>query len=244
MKKLSLFAALFLLWSASSLAAAPAAEPTADEVLAKVDAILGPPEFEAKLTFVTRKPKGESTFSMSYLAKGSNKFRLRFLSPPDDSGAEVLRVGDDFWHYLPNLKRALKISAKQEFHGGDFANSDVLRVDLRREYTAKFGEGAPADQWLLDLSARSDSVTYASVKVWVRRKDFQPLVFEYSSAAGKKVRRMELSDVKAFGPLVRPARMVMRNLLEPKRTSELVWESLSLRKDLDDALFESTALGR
>jgi len=237
--------------SAPAAAMSPAAEPaaapgpSAEEVLGRVDAILGPPEFEARLTFITRKPKGESSFSMSYLAKGNDKFRLRFLTPPDDAGAEVLRVADDFWHYLPNLKRALKISAKQEFHGGDFANSDVLRVYLTREYHAAFsGEPAPAGQWLLELTARDDTITYARVKAWVRQKDFQPLVFEYYSGAGKLVRRLEFSELKSHGSLVRPSRMVMRNMLEPKRTSELVWDSFAVRQDLEDALFERSALGR
>ncbi|MGC4116426.1 MAG: outer membrane lipoprotein-sorting protein [Myxococcales bacterium] len=218
-------------------------EPSAAEILLKVDQVLAPAEFEAKLTFVTHKPKGDSTFAMSYLKKG-DKFRTRFLAPPDDAGSEVLRIVDDFWNYLPNLKRALKISSKQEFHGGDFANSDVLGVEMARDYDPSFGEGAPADQWVLELKAKNDTVTYARIRVFVRKQDAQPVLMEYFSGSGKQVRRMELAELKTYGTFVRPSRYVMRNLLEPKRYSELVFDSFSLKSGLDDALFDQTTLGR
>ncbi|MBI5545778.1 MAG: outer membrane lipoprotein-sorting protein [Deltaproteobacteria bacterium] len=220
-----------------------APEPSAAEVLQKVDAILSPAEFEARLAFVTHKPKGDTRFSMSFLKKGS-RFRSKFLSPPDDAGAEVLRIGDDFWNYLPNLKRALKISAKQEFHGGDFANSDVLQLELTRDYLPALAAEAPQDHWLLDLKAKNDEVTYARIKVAVRKKDSQPVWMEYFSGSGKLVRRMELSELRTYGTLVRPTRYVMRNMLETKRYSELVYEAFSLKANLDEALFDQAALGR
>jgi outer membrane lipoprotein-sorting protein len=239
---------LLVLTAALGLAAQPARSaspaPTAAEVLARVDAILAPPEHEAKITFVTHKAKGETrSFSMHLLEKG-DKMRVRFLAPPDDAGAEVLRLGNDFWNYLPNLKRALKISARQEFHGGDFANSDVLRADMSKEYDAAFAPGAPEGQWLLDLKARSDASTYARIKLWVRKQDNQPLEMKYFSASGLQVRTLTLSEQKKYGTLVRPSHYVMRNMLEPKRYSEMTYNSFTLRKGLDDALFGQAALGR
>ena len=220
-------------------------EPTPVELVGWVDGILSPPEFEAKLSFTTHKANGDTnTFSMSYLKKDSDKFRVRFLTPPDDAGAEVLRIKNDFWNYLPNLKRALKISAKQEFHGGDFANSDVLQIDLAQDYDPAFAADTAPDQWTLELKAKNDEVTYARVILRVRRKDHQPLAMDYYSGSGKLVRKLELSDLKAYGSVVRPTRYIMHNMLEPKRFSEMVYETFTLRKDIDGALFDQTALGR
>ena len=223
---------------------APKAEPTAAELLTRVDEILSPPEFEAKLTFVSHKARGEThTYSMRLLKKGNDMFRVWFLSPPDDVGQEVLRIGEDMWSYMPNLKRALKVSTKQDFQGGDFANSDVLRVALTRDYTPTIAEQTP-EQWVLDLAARNDTVTYARVKIWVRKKDNQPEKLEYYTASGKAIRAMDLQDLKTYGKLVRPTKWVMHNLLEPKRQSEMTYESFAFRKDIDGALFEQAALGR
>lgn len=236
--RFSLFAVVF-----SSLAAL-AAEPTAGEILTQVDAILSPPEFEAKLTFVSHKAKGEAhTYSMRLIKKDSDKFRAYFLSPPDDVGQEVLRLGDDMWAYMPNVKRALKISTKQDFQGGDFANSDVLRVQLMQDYTPVVKE-TKADVWVLELTAKSDKVTYARIVMSVRKKDYQPQQFEYFTGSGKLVRKMELSELKSFGKTIRPTKWVMHNMLEPKRMSEMTYDTFALRKDLDAALFEQSALGR
>ena len=228
-------------------AAAPtpaAAEPTAVSVLTQVDSILSPPEFEAKITFVSHKSQGEvHTYSMRLLKKDSDKFRIWFLSPPDDVGQEVLRVSNDMWSYLPNLKRALKVSTKQDFQGGDFANSDVLRVALMRDYTPVIKESTDG-KWLLELTAKNDEVTYARVLLTVRKKDGQPTQFEYFTNAGKLVRKMELEDLKTYGKLTRPTKWVMHNMLEPKRMSEMIYDTFNLRKDLDAAVFEQSALGR
>lgn len=220
------------------------AEPTAPEVLTRVDTILSPPEFEAKVTFISHKAQGDvHTYSMRLLKKDSDKFRLWFTGPPDDVGQEVLRVADDMWSYMPNIKRALKISTKQDFQGGDFANSDVLRVELMRDYTPTIKESTP-EQWVLELIAKNDEVTYAKIKLWVRKKDDQPTQFEYYTGAGKLVRKMELLDLKTYGKLVRPAKWVMHNMLEPKRVSEMIYDTFTFRKDIDRGLFEQAALGR
>ncbi len=225
-------------------AAAPAAAENPADILTKVDAILSPPEFEAKLTFVSHKSQGEvHTYSLRLLKKDSDKFRIWFLSPPDDVGQEVLRISNDMWSYMPNLKRALKVSTKQDFQGGDFANSDVLRVELMRDYTPVIKEST-AEQWVLELTAKNDEVTYARVLLVVRKKDNQPIQFEYFTGSGKLVRKMELADLKAYGKLVRPTKWVMHNMLEPKRRSEMTYDTFNLRKDLDSAVFEQAALGR
>ena len=228
---------------APAAAPTPAAEPSPAVVLTQVDAILAPPEFEAKISFVSQKAQGDvHSYTLRLTKKDSDKFRVWFLAPPDDVGQEVLRLGNDMWSYMPNLKRALKVSTKQDFQGGDFANSDVLRDDLTRDYVPALAENLP-DQWVLDLTAKNDEVTYAKVKLWVRKKDSQPQVFEFYTGSGKLVRKMELSELKSYGKLVRPTKWLMRNMLEPKRQSVMTYESFTV-KGVDAALFEQAALGR
>jgi len=229
---------------APAAAAPAAAEPSAADLLTKVDSILSPPEFEGKLTFVSHKSQGDvHSYSLRLLKKDSDKFRIWFLSPPDDVGQEVLRIGNDMWSYMPNLKRALKVSTKQDFQGGDFANSDVLRVELMKDYTPVIKEST-ADNWVLELTAKNDEVTYARVLLTIRKKDGQPTQFEYFTGSGKLVRKMDLLDLKTYGKLVRPTKWVMHNMLEPKRKSEMTYDTFNMRKDLDGAVFEQSALGR
>jgi hypothetical protein len=148
------------------------------------------------------------------------------------------------WNYLPNLKRSLRVSPKQEFHGGDFSNADVLRVNLADDYTPARKEGAPRGTWLLELTAKSDQVAYAKIRYWIRKRDFMPLRQDFYTSSGKLVRRLELKEPTTYGKLVRPAQFVMKNMVARSRTSELTWDAFQVRRKLDPSLFLASSLGR
>ena len=220
------------------------AGPSADEILRRADAILAPPSFESEVTMSTVRANGEvRSFSLRVWKSGSQSHRIRFLSPADDRGTEVLRVGDEMWNYLPNLKRAVRISPKQEFHGGDFSNADVLRVNLADDYTPTLVE-ATRDEYHLSLAAKNESVAYETIHYWVRKKDCMPLRQEFYTSSGKKVRRLDFLEPKAFGRFVRPSRLMMFNLLVPSRRSEMVVSAFVVKSDLDGGLFQLASLGR
>ena len=233
--------ATFLWWAP----AARAADPTAEAILRRADAILAPREFEATITFTSRKANGTAkTFAIHMWKKDADKTRFRFLSPADDRDMEVLRVGDDMWNYLPNLKRSLRISPKQEFHGGDFSNSDMLRVDLVEDYTPTVLPSASPDEWLLELTAKNDQVAYHRVRYFIAKRDFMPRRQEFYAQSGKLVRRLEMSAPKVFGRLVRPSRYVMKNMLVAGRETEMVWDTFAVKPLGDDGLFAQASLGR
>ena len=220
------------------------ADPAAD-LLKRTVAILAPEEYESQITFTAHKANGQvTTFSIQMWKKGSDKTRFKFISPIDDRDMEVLRVGDNMWNYLPNLKRSLRISPKQDFHGGDFSNADVLRVDLVADYTPAIGAATAPDEQLLELTAKNDQVAYAKVKLWVRKKDAMPLREELYGAAGKLLRKLDYLKPKAFGALVRPSECTMKNMLVPARTTEMAWNSLRVTETADDSRFDMAGLGR
>jgi outer membrane lipoprotein-sorting protein len=233
-----------LILSLGVVSRAVAAEPSADELLRRATAILAPAEFEAQISFVTHKANGQAkSFSIRMWKKGTDRTRFKFLSPADDRDMEVLRIGDDMWNYLPNLKRAIRVSSKQEFHGGDFSNADVLRVDLTHDYTAALGHAEVATEQLLELTAKNDQVAYHKVRLWLRAKDAMPLREELYTAAGKLVRRLEFQAPRAYGRLIRPSRYVMQNLLVQSRSTEMEWTAMRVAKS-DDTLFQMASLGR
>jgi outer membrane lipoprotein-sorting protein len=220
------------------------AAPNAADLLARVDAILSPDRFEAEVTMVTIRPDSEERrFSMKIWKSGEDLHRIRFLTPADDKGTEVLRVGDEMWNYLPNLKRSLRISAKQEFHGGDFSNADVLRSSLAHDYQPRWVESS-ADEHHLELTAKNDQVAYQTLQLWVRKSDAMPLREELFTSSGKKVRTMEYLEPKTYGKVTRPSRLVMHNALNASRRSELIIDTMVVRPTLNEGLFKVAALGR
>ena len=224
--------------------ASAAAAPSAEKILARADAILAPQAFESDVTMTTVRSNGEErTFSMRIWKSGDDLHRIRFTAPADDKGTEVLRNAGDMWNYLPNLKRALRISAKQEFHGGDFSNADLLRPNLARDYTPKL-VATTDDEYELELVAKNDEVAYGVIRYWLRKKDCMPLRQEFYASSGKLLRKLELLEPKTFGKVLRPSKLVMWNALVPSRRSELVVKAFDVKAELDSGLFNLASLGR
>ena len=236
--QLTLFAAL-------ALRAAPAsAAPTIDEILRAYDKAMGSENMDGTSSMTAhRDDDSERTYRMRFLKAGNDTFRMWFKDPAAVRGQEILRRGDNNWIYMPNLKRSIRLASRDSFQGGDFNNADVLRVDYETDYSGTLlpeAEGV-ADAYLVELKGKTKDAAYDRVKLWVRKADFLPIKGEYYSASGKMLRAAEFSDIKDFGGVKRPAKIVMKNMLDLKRFSIMLFEAVdvsarpsALRFTLDD----------
>jgi len=143
----------------------------------------------------------------------------------------MLRVGDNMWIYMPNLKRALRVASRESFQGGDFSNGDILRVNYTTDYQSKLVPSEDAALWLLELTAKSPETAYDRIKLWMSKKEQFPVKAEYYAASGKLLRSATFDQVKTFRALVRPSHITMRNELASKRYSELTM--MDLKVDLE-----------
>ncbi|MBI3185440.1 MAG: outer membrane lipoprotein-sorting protein [Myxococcales bacterium] len=235
------------LLAACLLASAPAlAEPTAEQILARYDEVMGPRSFEAEMAMTAHREDGSSrAYVMRVLKSGTDKFRIWFLEPASVKGQEMLRNGDNLWLYLPNLKRATRIANRDSFQGGDFNNADVLRVNYAADYEAKLAPSGEPDTSLVELKARSASTAYDSIKLWVRKADLLPVRGEYFGSSGQMIRSAEFSDYQELSKgYVRPARVVMRNELVKARKSELQVRKMNLDVEVPPQRFTQADLGR
>ena len=226
-------AATTLLAALVSAGPAPAAAPTAEELVRRYDALMGPENFEAVAAMTAhRDDDSERTYKMRILKKGVERFRLWFQEPAAVKGQELLRQGENSWIYLPNMKRAMRLANRDSFQGGDFNNADVLRVNYQADYHATLVDaGDVPDAWCLELTAKSPDAAYDRIKLWLRKADTLPVKAEYYSASGKMLRSAEFSDDRDFGGIRRPAQITMRNMLATKRFSIMRWESLTTKVD-------------
>lgn len=225
---------------------ARAADPSAEELLKKYDAIMGPPTFEVESKMTAWREDGSSrAYVMRMLRGDEDKFRIWFKEPASVRGQEMLRQGDNLWVYLPNLKRATRIANRESFQGGDFNNADVLRVNYTKDYTAQLVPSDVPDAWALDLKARNPNTSYDRIKLWLRKKDGQPLKGEYYGTSGQMLRSAEFSEPTEFQKgYTRPARVVMRNELVKSRRSELHFTAMKLDVKVPAQRFTQTDLGK
>lgn len=237
---------LSLMFSVCSSTVLFAATPTADVLLEKYDSIMGPENFDSSARMTARREDGTvRTYDMRFVKKGTEKFRIWFKGPAAVAGQEVLRVGDNSWVYLPNLKRATRIANRDSFQGGDFNNADVLRVNYKADYTAILGQSDKAETYLVELKAKNTNTSYDVIKLWMRKSDSMPVRGEYYGTSGKILRSAEFSDYKEFSKgYKRPARVVMRNELIKERSTELLTQSMNVDVSFPDSRFTLTDLGK
>jgi outer membrane lipoprotein-sorting protein len=222
------------------------AAPTADALLKKYDAIMGPESFEATMEMSSHRDDDTTrTYKMKVLKSGTDKFRLWFNEPAAVRGQEMLRQGDNMWVYLPSLKKPTRLASRENFQGGDFNNADVLRVHYQTDYGAQvMPTSAIPETWELDLRAKTQDAAYEHIRLWLRKSDFMPVKGEYYTASGKMLRMAEFTDVKTFGGFKRPARVLMKNMLATKRFSTLTVESMNIKVTPAAGRFVLDDLGR
>ena len=198
------------------------AEPTAEELVQHYDEMMSPRGFDSLMVMVAHRQDGTTrTYKMRALKSNEDKMRVWFLEPAASKGQEMLRVGDNLWVYMPNLKRALRLASRESFQGGDFNNGDVLRVNYRADYTAKLVPSADESSWALELTAKSEESTYDKVKLWVSKDKKLPVHAEYYASSGKMLRSATFDDVKSLRGVDCPTHITMRNELATKRYSEM-----------------------
>jgi outer membrane lipoprotein-sorting protein len=237
--------ALFTLTLALSSGAALAGEPTAQELIAKYDAAMSPRTFDALVTMIAhRQDDTMRSYKFRIMKSSDDKIRMWFFEPASAKGQEMLRVEDNMWVYMPNLKRALRIASRDSFQGGDFNNGDVMRVNYTRDYDGKLVDSGDPALYGLDLVAKTKEASYDHIKLWMRKVDQLPAKAEYYAASGKLLRSATFEEVKDFHGLKRPSHIAMRNELATKRSSELNTLDMKLNIEVPAQKFVLDDLGR
>ena len=222
------------------------ADPSVAELLKKYDEIMGPTSFEAEVTMTATREDGSSRmYGMKFLKRDQDKFRIWFSEPAAVKGQEMLRNGDNLWVYIPNLKRATRIANRDNFQGGDFNNADVLRVNYQADYDGKLIESEVPDTFCIELKGKTKETAYDSIKLWMRKSDFQPVKGEYYGTSGQMIRSASFTDHKEFEKgFTRPGRIAMQNELVKTRKSELKTSRMTLKVDPAPQRFTQADLGK
>jgi len=190
------------------LAAAPAAAMDANELLRQVDRNLTPTSYEAYRKLINIEPSGRrKEFVLFTVKKGRENVAALFLSPASEKGRSTLRVADNMWLYIPNVAKPVRITSLQSVVGGVFNNSDILSLDYADEYDALKLEDQ-GKEYLLHLKAKTKTVAYDQLKMWVDKARVSPTKVECRTEASMLIKTLYFKDIKDFSAgLVRPARI-------------------------------------
>ena len=192
-------------------------------------------------------------YRLKIMTSGGDKAFAEIIEPKQFMGRQFLRLGDNVWAYFPGLsnrsradrrvKTAIRVSGRETFMGGDFTNYDVLRLNLLEDYTSEIVEDLP-DQYVLELKGKDLKLAYATLRLWVRKGDFQPIRLECYTISGELIKSVFYQDYRDFGEgLIRPGMLEVKSAILPK--SKTFLEIIYLKRGVKNPAhrFQRSSLG-
>lgn len=244
MNNTTLISIFFMLLSIVSNGQSDNNDELALEILQKVDETLTPESFESYRKLINEEPDGsKKEFIFFSVKKGKDKMAMLYLSPASERGRATLRLGDNMWLYIPNVGRPIRITSMQSVVGGVFNNSDIMRLDYSVEYDPSILE-QNQKEYILDLQAKTRTIAYDKLKMWVDKNNNMVTKVECYTASGKMIKTLEFKEIKNFGDgIMRPAVIETSSPLYKGYRSIMIYSGMKARK-LQDEVFTFEFLSR
>ena len=196
-----MFVSLFI-----AFLAFPAHAVDGTKLLEQVDRNLNPTSYELYRKLINIEPDGrKKEFTLFSVKKGQDKIAALFLAPASDKGRSTLRLGENMWLNIPNIGKPIRITSLQSVVGGVFNNSDIMNLDYSVEYNVE-SASEPDGNYLLLLKAKTKTVAYDRLKIWVDKTRKLPTKIECLTEANMLIKTLYFKEVKDFGGgIIRPA---------------------------------------
>lgn len=216
------------------------AQENLEHVLEQVDRVRTPAGALAmQVTITTQEPdKAAKVHRYEVLIQGPRQTLVRFLDPPSERGKSLLMLDQELWAYLPTVGKPIRITLAQRLVG-DVANGDLARLHFAGDYTAAL-EGtemvAGEESLILRLNAKSRSLTYGSIRLWVARATHHPLKAEFFTVSGQLLKSGRYQGYALVAGRLRPTRLVLMDHVHRGSTSTLAYEDMESR-DIPEKFF-------
>ncbi len=225
---------------------------TASEILDKVDRnmVASTMKFSAELKISIS--GSVRTKEFEGYTKGEDKAYMEFTSPSRDKGTRFLKLGDEFWMYLPNVGKAVKIAGhamRGSLMGSDFSYEDaVSNEELAESYDAVLEGEEKLDDvncYVLKLSLKEGAEgSYYTQKLWVDKQSFIPIKAEYFSKSGRLMKDVQILEFKRVSGRNYPTRIRMENKLRKNTWSEFVITDVQIGVSIPANVFTKGYLER
>jgi outer membrane lipoprotein-sorting protein len=232
---------LLVLCGATALAiATPVYAIDGTQLLEQIDRNLTPESFESYRKIINIEPNGRTKEYVYYTAKkGRDKIAGLFLSPASDRGRSTLRLGDNMWLYVPSVGKPIRITSLQSVIGGVFNNADILALDYSVEYDVEKVEDL-GNEYLLYCKAKTNTVAYDKLKMWVDKSKILPTKIECLTEAEMLIKTLYFKDIKDFGEgIIRPSIIETDSPLYKGYKSVMIFAKIA-KREFPDEVFTLT----
>ncbi len=237
-----------------ALAASTLPAITGEEILDRVDDNLVTTTMRYSAHLVISISGDVRTKEFTGYARGEDDAYMEFTSPPRDKGTRFLKLGDEFWMYLPNVGKATKIAGhalRSSLMGSDFSYEDAVSntelaelYDVALEGEEKIGDDG-VDCYVLVLSLKENAeASYATRKIWVDSESFIPVREELYSRSGRLMKTTRILEWRRVSGRNYPTRVRMVNELRTDTWSEFVLTDVQIGVSIPSNVFTKAYLER
>jgi len=185
------------------------------------------------------------TLELESWSLGTEYSLVRILAPKKEAGTATLKAKADLFTYLSKTGRTVKITSGMmggSWMGSHFTNDDLVQTSrLSHDFViAKTFDGdlAGVPVYTFTLTAKPDAaIVWGKIDVTVRKADLEPLTELFYDESGHQVRKMEFSDYRDVGGIVRPANMILTPLDGSGEYTRITWKKIEHDVSLDPGFF-------
>jgi outer membrane lipoprotein-sorting protein len=211
-----------------------------NELLKQIDRNLNPESYEMYRKIINIEPNGtKKEYTLFSVKKGRDKIAALFIAPASEKGRSTLRLGENMWLYIPNVGKPVRITSLQSVIGGIFNNADIMQLDYAEEYDVEKVEEA-GKEYILHLKAKTKTVAYDRLKMWVDKEKKIPTKIECRTEADMLIKTLYFKEMKDFGGgIVRPSVLETDSPLYQGYKSIMLYANIK-KKDFKDEVFTLT----
>ncbi|MBZ0199233.1 MAG: outer membrane lipoprotein-sorting protein [Ignavibacteriaceae bacterium] len=227
------------------------AQPTADEILKKVDDNLLSASQIVTSKMIIHGRRGSRTVEAKSWQKGTDDSFTEYLAPAREKGTKMLKLGEQLWTYTPSTDRTILISGhmlRQSVMGSDLSYEDMMEDPvLHNVYNAKIvGEEKILDRsvLLMELKSKKDDLAYDSRKLWVDKERFIPLKEELYAKSGKLLKQVEIHEVKKIEGRWVATSLTYKDVLKDGDGTQMEIETIEFNKTIPDYILSKASLRR
>ena len=237
-----LFALLALTWFVPS---AWADEPTAREILDRVDDVYRGRSAKGEMTMTVINPNYTRQMTLRFWSRGKDKSLIRIWLPKKERRTSTLKNGNNIWNYLPKVDRTIKIPSSMmggSWMGSDFTNDDLVKESrMADDYTSSITfKGERGGQQVIMITCvpkPNAAVVWGKLVVTVRQADLLPERVLYYKEDGSLARQLSFTDIRTFGSRTLPSRMTMIPLDKPGHSTVIAYQNIEFDVTLPGNVF-------
>lgn len=199
----------------------------ANEIVKKADLKRGLGNISHSFTVsITDQDNKAESYHVSF--KDINASLTEQTEPERAKGRKILMKEYDIWLFTPNIKKALRISLEQKLTG-QVSNGDIARTNYAEDYEATIIK-EDEKNYLLNLKAKNNKVTYGKIEYLVSKKEFNPLEATFFALSGKALKKANFSDYKMIEGVLRSTKMTIQDSISKTKTSTMVFSNYKFEK--------------